>query len=264
MNKLSLLIFSSHEALNVARAIKAELDFDMNVTIWNQNVFSLSQYPLESIIEKLNDTDFASFVFIPNDIASINGKETKVVRDNVIFEFGLSIGKLGRERVSFVIPRDSDFHIPTDLAGITPGLFDYSNTNLLASVGTYCEQIRSQADRLKITFPIKGKYGDNLFYKSILKVKGTSSFLASIPRGKKVTIKIERINNASYVFDVGTGSEWIHFDNRDHDNIQYITAEGPCMADNLFRVIQSGIIHIDAFEDDESFPLFKKDVEIEP
>ena len=261
MGKLSLLIFSSSEDLNVARAIQTELDYDMDVELWNQNVFQLSQYPIESILEKLDSTDLASFVFLPNDIASIRGENKIVVRDNVLFELGLAIGKLGRERVSFVIPRGSDLHIPTDLAGINKGTFEYPRPNLQASVAPYCGQIRLQADKIKISFPATGKYGENILSDSVVRIKGTSSFRANIPRGKKAIIRIERLGEAKYGFEVSTGAEWIRFNKKDHDNIQYITAEGPCVADNLFRVFHSGIIHIDVFDGNESFPpILSKDV----
>lgn len=49
MAKPTLFIGSSVEGLSVARAIKAELDFDMDVTVWSQGVFKLSHSPLEDL-----------------------------------------------------------------------------------------------------------------------------------------------------------------------------------------------------------------------
>ena len=62
---------------------------------------------------------------------------SQVVRDNVIFEFGLFIGKLGPEPVFFVIPRGEELHLPSDLLGLTPLTFDPHRTdhNLRAALG---------------------------------------------------------------------------------------------------------------------------------
>lgn len=67
MAKPRLFIGSSVEGLPVARAIKAELDFDMDVTVWSQGVFKLSHSPLEDLSTVLENSDFASFVFLPED-----------------------------------------------------------------------------------------------------------------------------------------------------------------------------------------------------
>ena len=75
MAKPRLFIGSSVEGLPVARAIKAELDFDMDVTVWSQGVFKLSHSPLEDLSTVLENSDFASFVFLPEDKLEISGEE---------------------------------------------------------------------------------------------------------------------------------------------------------------------------------------------
>lgn len=262
MTKPKLLVFSSTEGLPIARAIKAELDFDMDVTLWNQGVFELSQYNLESLFEKMNDADFASFIFLPEDIISIRNEDTKSVRDNVVFELGLFLGKLGRERVSFAIPKDTVFHLPTDLTGMIPGIFDYPHENLQASVGTYCNQIRSQVEKLKIRIPKNGKFGTNVLSKDVSKIHQTSSFTAIVPRGKKVTVRIQKSNGCMYGFDVYAVKEWILGHEKDNGNIKYITAIGPCEADACFRIMQGGNISIDVYEGDEEKLLFSKSVNL--
>lgn len=53
MAKPKLFIGSSVEGLPVVRAIKAELDYHMEVTVWSQKVFKLiSKQVLEHIANK--------------------------------------------------------------------------------------------------------------------------------------------------------------------------------------------------------------------
>ncbi|MEK5745339.1 TIR domain-containing protein, partial [Acinetobacter variabilis] len=44
----------------------------------------------------------------------------KIPRDNVVLELGMFLGRLGKERAFFALPKDIDVKIPTDFNGITP------------------------------------------------------------------------------------------------------------------------------------------------
>ena len=129
MAKPRLFIGSSVAGLPIANAIKEELGQQFDVRVWDKDVFKLSYSNLENLMKALDETDFASLIFLPEDKLSIKGKETETVRDNVIFELGLFLGRLGRDKVSFAVPKDYDFHLLTDLAGITSGEFEYSQTD---------------------------------------------------------------------------------------------------------------------------------------
>lgn len=73
--------------------------------------------------EKNSDVGCAICLFTADDIArSKSASEEKPrARQNVVFETGYFMGKLGRERI--VIISDSDIEIPSDLAGVV-----YTNT----------------------------------------------------------------------------------------------------------------------------------------
>ena len=149
--KPRLFIGSSSEGIAIANAIHLNLQSDAEVTVWNQGVFDLSLTSSESLIAELEESDFSTFVFTPDDVANIRGQDFQVARDNVIFELGLFIGRLGRERCYIVVPdNDRDLHIPTDLIGITiaPYETDRSDKNWQAATGPACTKIREAIGRL--------------------------------------------------------------------------------------------------------------------
>ena len=145
--KPRVFVGSSTESLNIAYAIQENLEHDANVTVWTQGVFQLTSNALDDLLVILNDIDFGIFVFSPDDIVTIRNVTKTVTRDNVIFELGLFIGRLGKENVFFIVPYESeDLKIPTDLLGVAPGRY-FSNRedgNLKAALGPFCNQVREK------------------------------------------------------------------------------------------------------------------------
>src|SRR6185436_7768050 len=137
MSKPRLFIGSSSEGLPIAEAVQGNLWRDVEVTLWSQGVFEPSRGSLESILGKLDDQDFGLFVFSADDVTLMRGEANATIRDNVLFELGIFIGRLGRERCYFLVPDglNEKLHLPTDLAGISPLLYEHrrSDGNLLAA-----------------------------------------------------------------------------------------------------------------------------------
>src|SRR4029453_17942183 len=65
-------------------------------------------------------------------------------RDNVVFELGLFTGRLGRDRAFILMPKNSDFHLPTDLLGVSTATFQPPSRpdRLEAALGPACHDIR--------------------------------------------------------------------------------------------------------------------------
>lgn len=148
-----MFIGSSIEGIDVAYAIQENLEFNADITIWDQGIFELTSTALDDLIKTLDNSDIGVFIFTPDDILKIRGSEYSSTRDNVIFELGLFLGYLGKERVSFVMPRDSkDFHLPSDLSGITPGYYtsNRKDNNLNAALGPYCNRLKRQIEKTAI------------------------------------------------------------------------------------------------------------------
>ena len=148
--KPRIFIGSSVEGLSIAYSIQQNLTHDAEITVWDQGVFELSSTTIESLVKILESSDFGIFVFSNDDIKIIRDKEFETIRDNVLFEFGLFIGKLSRDRVYFVIPSDTDLRLPADLLGITPGKFDPNREDgsLQAATGPVSNQIRLMIKKL--------------------------------------------------------------------------------------------------------------------
>jgi len=142
--KPRVFLGSSVEGLSVAYAIQTNLIHDAEITVWSQGVFELSKTTIESLFEILGSVDFGVFVFTPDDLIKIRENSTATVRDNVLFEFGLFLGKLGRQRVFFIIPSEHELHLPTDLLGITPAKYESNreDKNIIAATGAASHQIR--------------------------------------------------------------------------------------------------------------------------
>ncbi|UEG54037.1 nucleotide-binding protein [Mucilaginibacter daejeonensis] len=138
-----IFIGSSVSGLPVAYAIQEELEHDADINIWSQGIFNLTASTLAELMNALNTFDFAVFVFSADDPIEFKDEQFLAVRDNVIFEAGLFIGRLGTEKVFFIKPRNAKrIKLPTDLLGITPGDYDDSKENLNAAVGAFCNKVR--------------------------------------------------------------------------------------------------------------------------
>lgn len=143
--KPRIFIGSSTESLSIAYAIQENLEHDADSTVWTQDAFQLSSNTIDDLLKVVESTDFAIFVFSPDDTINIRNSTAHITRDNVIFEFGLFIGRLGKERVFYLIPRDEEnLHLPTDLIGITPGKYfaKRGDGNLKAALGPFCNQVQ--------------------------------------------------------------------------------------------------------------------------
>lgn len=150
--KPKLFIGSTVENLDIAYAVQENLEHRAEVTVWTQGVFELSKYTIESLIDILDEVDFGLFVFCPDDITKLRGQNFSTVRDNVIFELGMFVGRLGRERSYIIIPRgtEEDFHLPTDLLGMTPSTYDADRRdgNITAALGPACHRIYKSMSKL--------------------------------------------------------------------------------------------------------------------
>lgn len=143
--KPKIFIGSSLEGKDIANAIHLNQQHYFECTVWDQDVFKLSDYALENLLEILEHVNFAIFVFSPDDISKVRDVKHSTARDNVIFELGLAISSLGRKNVFYIIPIDNKIKIPTDLLGLTPGHYEIrSDNNWVAATAAFCFKLKKQ------------------------------------------------------------------------------------------------------------------------
>lgn len=115
-----VFIGSSSEALIEAKSIVRSLcRRKLQCKLWSQGVFQLSKTAIEDLIRIAKEIDYAVLLLTPDDMVISRGKKRISPRDNIIFELGLFMGSLGRERTFIVVPKSVDVKLPTDLLGIT-------------------------------------------------------------------------------------------------------------------------------------------------
>lgn len=120
-----VFIGSSSESKAIAEELQMLLEpKTARCQVWDQSIFELGKSVLEDLTAKLDDFDFAILVLAPDDALTIREQDKVAPRDNVIFELGLFMGALGRERTIFVIPDDiSGLRLPTDILGVTAATY---------------------------------------------------------------------------------------------------------------------------------------------
>ena len=137
-------IGSSAENLPIAREIQSGLSHDpMEVIVWTDGVFRPSAGNVESLLVAVKRSDFAALVLTPDDAVISREVQKPAPRDNCIFELGLFMGALGRERTFIIQARGVDIKLPSDLLGLTPIEYSPSDANSLPSrIAPVCTALR--------------------------------------------------------------------------------------------------------------------------
>jgi hypothetical protein len=150
MAKPALFIGSSSEGLPFARPVRSLLADDAEVTLWNEGFFQVGNTFIDSLVNGLSRFDFAAVVLTPDDMVTSRDETSLSPRDNALFELGLFMGHLGRERTFVVRPHGDRVKVPSDLAGLTTAPYQWprDDDNHKAAVGPACDAIREVIHRL--------------------------------------------------------------------------------------------------------------------
>jgi CAP12/Pycsar effector protein, TIR domain len=142
----AVFVGSSSEGLAFARAVRAALEEDAEITVWNEGVFEVGETLVESLMGALSRFDFAVVVLTPDDLVQSRAADTFGPRDNVIFELGLFMGRLGRDRTFILHQSHSSLKIPSDLSGVAMAQYHWprADNNYRGAVAAACDKIRDQ------------------------------------------------------------------------------------------------------------------------
>ena len=114
-----IFVGSSTEANALSIQLADQLDDAPNARVSH---WLSSCQPGDVVIERLEEIahscDYAVFVATSEDALLRRGEAHRVTRDNVVLEFGLFVGSIGRKRTILVIPDDSSTSLPSDLQGV--------------------------------------------------------------------------------------------------------------------------------------------------
>src|ERR1035441_6917046 len=149
--KPNVFIGSSTGGLHIAKQLQLGMARAASCRIWTQGVFGLSEGTLESLIKATKKADFAILVLTPDDLTTKRGRKKSAPRDNVVFELGLFVGAIGRERTFIVHNREESTELPSDLDGVTTATFswDGEDGDLQAAVGEVCTLIEETISQRK-------------------------------------------------------------------------------------------------------------------
>lgn len=144
-----LFIGSSAEGREVAHNLQAVLEGRgvCEVEVWDQGVFEPSGYALDSLLDVAARSDFAVLVASPDDVTVSRGDTAASVRDNIVLEFGLFTGALGRQRTYLLATGSAK--LPTDTLGLTRLPYrPRTDGNISAAVNDAALQISKQVASL--------------------------------------------------------------------------------------------------------------------
>lgn len=154
MARAKIFIASSSEGLKITnalcRGLQEELGDAAEVEPWTRK-FDLSATYIESLESAVEQADFAILVLSPDDVTTSRKQRSLAPRDNVIFELGLFMGQLGRERCYMVRQDQSKLKLPTDLLGVKSAAFRPArNGNWRVVLEPVCTLIAERVARLGI------------------------------------------------------------------------------------------------------------------
>ena len=157
MNKPRVFIGSSTGSLVLARSLAQLLKGCIEPRVWKDR-FKPGRVTFETVMNESRENEFAIFIFSPDDIVRPISKQRSTprnyrrVRDNVVFEAGLFLGRLGRNRT--LILAEETASLLTDFRGLTT--FQYAwegrrtRQNALKALSKPAEEIHEWIERFAL------------------------------------------------------------------------------------------------------------------
>jgi len=141
--KPQVFIGSSDEHRAIAEILHMNLDTDVDCHPWYGGEFILSSTNLENLDKLSSAYDYAILVVDPDDITTKRGNSFHTPRDNVVFELGLFMGRLGRKSTFIVYCKDNPPSLPSDLLGVAGASYRRrADNNLELALQPVCTRLK--------------------------------------------------------------------------------------------------------------------------
>lgn len=169
MRKRKIFIGSSTEELKLAESAKKILEPEFEVTIWNDKiwdsaVFRINNNFLQDLLRATLQFDFGILLGTADDKVNIRGKDVLQPRDNILFELGLFMGRLGISKCAFIV--EKELNILSDIEGISLSRFSKKEEgSFIDAVTGIKDFFRNQKDTSINFFPsstLASVYFENL------------------------------------------------------------------------------------------------------
>lgn len=137
-----LFLASSAESLELTHQLQNALKHYFHAKPWTAGAVRPSKTPVQSLERELGKAQYAVFIFGNDDTVISRRRQYDAVRDNVLLELGMFIGRLGSERCFVVLPQERQkLKVPSDLEGFTPITYDADHfkadpESVAVSIGT--------------------------------------------------------------------------------------------------------------------------------
>lgn len=170
--KPKIFLGSSLQSLPILRKAASCLQDHFQVYQWDNDVFENGEVTVNALMNKAHEFDYALMFFMPDDCLVLDGKKYNVTRDNVIFETGLFMRVLGKQRVAIVIAdlvsekgKKTKTRFLSDLSGITY-LYRFSirqdkydpsiiGDKIDDDINRFCEDLKNKVGRDKNSLSIR-------------------------------------------------------------------------------------------------------------
>ena len=122
---------------------------DYKPLVWDEGLFKQNESTFDGLLRISKDVDFAVFIWGASDLTTTKGRSIPSPRDNVVWETGLFLGALGKDRVFMVVDKAVSVKIPTDYSGITRAHYGGLSigTYDIAAVSSACNAIDRSCKR---------------------------------------------------------------------------------------------------------------------
>lgn len=193
--KPRIFIGSSTEGLDVALYVQNKLSIDFECVVWTNDIFKYNDSFLDTLLKEASLFDFGILIASKDDYLTSRTIAFDIPRDNVIFEFGLFLGRLGTSR-AFVI-QEIGAKLPSDLLGITVPQFERTKDL------TTSKSLNDEIEKIKKTVNEKIALGElGLLPSTVLAIGYFYNFISIICESLHSKTEIDVDGNKFQTFEV--------------------------------------------------------------